>query len=199
MLKRLVILLTLCVVPVLADGTRDFAFKTNLGDIGPTDTFTIGGDSSLSLTGFYAAHATVGMWEKNAGPNELGLGLDNGINHEISSPEFIQINLNPLFDQNKHAIVSVTLGIDSIQGNDAYAIWGGNTPGIPGTLLADNQTKPTFTIPDLGAFDYISITAASGTVLLDDINVQTPEPASLLLLLVGMACIAFVARRRILA
>jgi hypothetical protein len=58
-------------------------------------------------------------------------------------------------------------------------------------LLASNQTTNKFTLPSLGAFNYISISAATldksvlSDVLIDDLDVTTPEPSSASMLLLG--------------
>lgn len=44
------------------------------------------------------------------------------------------------------------ISIGSIQGSDAYDIWGSNTAGSLGTLLASNQKGASLPLADLGAF-----------------------------------------------
>ena len=183
-------LLLLCVcllsaAPVFADSTTTFTFTSTLGSIGTTDTFTSGG-LSLVATGYSSPGVTTDMWAKNLGPDENGIGLTAGIVHEISGSMFIQLNLANILAASPSGI---TLSLGSIQSPDAYNVWGSNTAGTPGTLLASNQTGLSFPLADLGAFTYISISASAPTdsILLDDVEVTTaPEPNSATLLLYGL-------------
>ena len=187
MIRKLGLLLLgvclLSVVPVLADST-DFTFTAKTGDIGPTDTFTSGG-LSLTVTGYSAPGVTTDMWAKNLGPTEMGLGLAKGSMDEISGNFFIQLNLTQILAANPSG---VSISINSIQGSDDYDVWGSNVAGTLGTMLASNQQGLNFTLSDLGKYKYISITAPTGNVLLDDVNVTTPtpEPSSASLLLFGL-------------
>lgn len=177
----------LAAAPVFADSTTDFTFTGNLGDIGQSASFTAG-SLSLTATGYSAPGMTADMWEKNLGPIETGIGLASEIDHEISGTRFIQLNLTKILAANPYSVVLV---IDSIEAGEAYNVWGSNAAGTLGTSLASHQTSHTFTIPNLGSFDYISITAPSDTsvfsnVTLEDVDVTTPEPSSAGLLLLGL-------------
>jgi len=188
--KFALLLFGVCLVaatPVFADSTSTFAFVGTLGDIGKTDTFT-SGSLSLVATGYSAQGATADMWAKSNGPTETGIGLASEIDHEISGTKFIQLNLTQILAANP---TSIMLTIESIEEGEAYNVWGSNTAGTRGTLLASNQTSNKFTLPDLGTFNYISISAALDTsvfsnVLIDDLDVTTPEPSSASLLLLGL-------------
>src|SRR5215469_6205237 len=179
----------LTAAPVFADSTT-FAFVGTLGDIGKTDTFT-SGSLSLVATGYSAPGMTADMWAKSEGPIETGIGLASQIHHEISGNMFIQLNLTQILAVHPYSLVLV---IDSIEAGEAYNVWGSNTAGQLGMLLASHQTSRTFTLPDLGTFDYISITTPSDTsvfsnVTLEDVDVSTPEPSSAGLLLWGLVAL----------
>jgi hypothetical protein len=181
-------------LPVFADSTSSFTFTSTLGNIGSTDTFT-SGSLSVVVTGYSAPSTTSNLYAKNEGPTEAGIGLASGEDHEITGSSFVQLNLQSILASQPS---SVTVGIGSIQGGDNYQIWGSNTAGTPGTLLASNQTAGTFTLPDLGQYSYISILSPSGTVLLDGLTVgtgstATPEPGSAMLLLFGLGALAGIA------
>ena len=193
MLKTLskfgLLFLGVCVLsaaPVFADSTTTFTFIGTLGNIGPTDTFTAG-SLSLVATGYSAPSMTADMWAKNLGPTEAGLGLAAEPQHEIAGTQFIQLNLTSILATNPS---SVSLSVQSIQAGEAYNVWGSNAAGTLGTELGMNQTGATFTLPSLGSFDFISLSAASGNILLDNVEVvNTPEPSSAGLLLFGLAAL----------
>ena len=181
------LLLGVCLLsaaPVFADSTTTFTFIGTLGNIGTSDTFT-SGSLSLVATGYSAPGTTADMWAKNLGPDEAGLGLAMGSTgtHEISGTGFIQLNLTQILAASPSG-VSISLG--SIQTGDTYDVWGSNTAGTLGTLLAANQKGLSLPLADLGTFTYISISAPTGDVLLDDVEVTTPEPNSATLLLFGL-------------
>lgn len=174
--------------PVIADSTATFTFGSTPGNIGPSDPFTAG-SFSLVATGYSAPDVTSSMWDKTLGTYQmgnLGLGLAAGLQGEISGNFFIQLNLTQILAAHP---ASVALSVDSIEGADAYDVWGSNTLGTLGVLLASNQKETTFTLPDLGTYKYISISAADGNVLLDDVDVITPEPNSAILLLFGLVAL----------
>jgi len=184
------VLLGVCLLsaaPVFADSTTTFTFIGTLGNIGPTDTFTAG-SLSLVATGYSSPGVTTDMWAKNGGLNEMGLGLASEPQHEISGTLFVQLNLTQVLAASP---TSIALSIQSIQAGEGYSVWGSNTAGTPGTLLASNQTGATFTLPDLGSFNFISVSGGPGNVLLDDVDVTvpTPEPSAAILLLLGLVAL----------
>jgi hypothetical protein len=127
----------------------------------------------------------------------MGLGLADGVDHEINGDFFIQLTLRNILAASPSGL---SLSLSSLQGSDAYDIWGSATgcgnPCLLGTLLASNQTGTTITITDR-SFPIISITAAgfspTDTVLLEDVDVttttHTPEPSSAALLLIGFGAL----------
>ena len=183
--KFALFLLAICflsAVPVFADSTTTFTFTSTPGNIGTTDTFTAG-SLSLIATGYSAPGVTVDMFAKSDA-TQMGLGLVNDIfnQNEISGAHFIQLNLSNILAAGPS---SIFISMQSVTGADRYAIWGSNTAGVMGTLLATDLTAANFTLPDLGMFQYISISAPAGNVLLHDVDVSTPEPDSASLLLLG--------------
>ena len=78
------------------------------------------------------------LWAKfdgnNLGADETGLGVANpntGGNREIEKTNFIQLDLTSL-----PAVQSVDLVISSLQSTETATVWGSNTLGQPGLLLA---------------------------------------------------------------
>lgn len=143
------------------------------------------------------------MWAKNIGPiggsGESGLGIAAGIDREVSGTEFLQLNLDKVFAEDFHLVKGFNLSVDSLQAGEAYDVWGSNTAGKLGTLLAGNQTGSSIFLPDSNSkYEFISLTAANddSSVLLENVSVvATPEPSTFLLLGVGLAGLLLIARR----
>lgn len=183
--------LLLFAVPAFADTFDTFNFNQNLGDIGKTDLLKLGLVQFL-LSGFNSPGAAGDLWEKNLGPTEFGLGLMDQVDHEIGigGTDFVQLDISKLTAN--LSVKSITLGINSIQQGEDYDVWGSNTAGTLGTLIAANQTDPNFTLP-LAPFQFISITAGSGDVLISSAIVDvtpTPEPGTGFTFLIGGALLA---------
>lgn len=193
--------------PVLADGATTFnlfQFGVNKS-IGDADTFTAGG-LQLLILGYSAPGDLSQMWAKDIGPiggsSEMGLGLTNGVDREISGSGFIQLNLDKVFAEDFHRVQGFNLNIGSLQPGEAYDVWGSNTAGKLGVLLAGNQTASSIFIPDSNSkFEFLSITAGGAdqddsSVLLSGVSVvATPEPSTLLLLGAGLVGLLLIARR----
>lgn len=179
--------------PAFADSVETFNFNLNLGDIGKTDLLKDGAVQFL-ISGFNVTLNPGDIWEKNLGPTETGLGLAQETNHEIGKTQFLQIDISKLTADKQ--IEAVAIGVNSIQPGESYNIYGSNAAGMLGTLIAANQTDPNFVLP-LAPFQFISITADSGNVLLQDVAVTTtPEPSTFLLLIAGAIIAAGVSLRK---
>jgi hypothetical protein len=179
------------VVPVFADSTDSFTFTGTLGNVGPTETVTSGG-ASLTVTGYSAPGVTSNLFAKNEGPTEFGLGMASGADHEIAGSLTLQVDLQQILALHPS---SITIGISSLQAGETYQIWGSNTAGTPGTLLASHQSGTTFNLTN-DQFRFITISSPNASVLLDSLvatvpsSTSTPEPGSAVLLLFGLAGLA---------
>jgi hypothetical protein len=181
----------LLTTPLFADSTSSFSFTNSLGNIGSSDTFS-SGSYSVVATGYSAPGDTTNLYAKNEGASEYGIGIASGADHEITGTSFIQLNLTSILASNP---ASVSVGVGSIQNPDTYQIWGSNTAGTAGTLLASNQTAASFNLSTYSQYDYISVLSPTGTVLIDGLMVtpaaggstaSTPESSSASLVLVGL-------------
>ena len=102
------------------------------------------------------------------GANESGLGLTlsahNELNADANGPlEFIQLDLRSILAQGAtNGMIAVT----SLQNGEGFQLFGSDFQGVLGTAIAGPFTGLTFddqfvAIPNFGAFDFISVVAAS--------------------------------------
>ena len=112
------------------------------------------------------------------GAVEFGLGLNNVPHNEINAGlHFIQFDFTAMLAA---GMMNGEITVGSIQATEAFAIYGSNTLGTLGTqvggpftgLAFDNQSVA---IPNFGQFNYYSILATEGSVLV--IAVQGDLPA----------------------
>lgn len=192
-LAFVIALLLLCAMPVLADGTNKFVFEFTAHGTGVLPDSEIYKDLGLSFvaTGYAHNNVETALWGSFA-PGDEGLGLANGVNHEISGDEFIQLNLASILARNP---VFMQLEVDALHGT-TYDVYGSNTAGVLGKLIADNVSNVDFNLTG-DKYQFISIRPEhdSGTVELEDLTViTTPEPPTLLLFGIGLAAMLLIGR-----
>ena len=143
-------------------------------------------------------------------PTETGLGLNvANADKEIQSKSFVQLDLSQLEAQH---FTNLSLSISSIQTGEGFYIWGSNTKGTPGTLLASGTAGPavqSVTGANLLSYTYLSISAKfnsqtnSDVLLMNGLSAQpsggpsaTPLPASAWGGIVLLAALAVVRKFR---
>jgi hypothetical protein len=148
------------------------------------------------------------LFFKNAGGDEIGLGLVNTLNNELQvdghgNPlQFIQLDLTSILAQ---GFTNGKIEIGSVQSSESFNLYGSNTLGSLGIKLNstpyDSSKDDTFvSVPNFGTYKFISVVAATFDVLpvaFQATIVPIPEAASL----IPAACLvvavtAFEARRR---
>lgn len=133
---------------------------------------------SITANGYtangFGAGTPLELFYKNAGTDELGLGVVGTSHNELESingapGQFIQLDLSALLSRG--GVTNGMLQVGSIQGdsNDTFTIYGSNTAGVLGVQIAgvfDSSSDGVFvSIPNFGAYNYISIGALSGDIL----------------------------------
>ncbi len=176
----------------------DFNFGIPSGDQGLTHTYTAG-SPSLSITATAFGTPAADLWGKNAGGDEVGLGLTNDSthDHEIQVGKgFIQLDVMALFG--KVSSLSTKFQTNSTTGGDAYQVFGSNTAGTLGTLVAAGGSEISQALPDFGTYRYYDFNASAGNYLISSITAQqnVPEPASFVILGAGLLGIGMMARRQ---
>ena len=116
----------------------------------------------------------LGLYFKNQGFDETGLGIVGPASHELQGSggmpfQYIQFDLGVLLGSGK--VIGGALQIGSVQSdsNDTFTFYGSKTAGQLGTQIGgtyDSDSDLIFVnIPDWGTYRYISIGALSGDVL----------------------------------
>ncbi len=147
------------------------------------------------------------LFYKNAGADEVGLGLTNTPNNELqvngTSPlQFIQLDLSSILAA---GYINGKIEIGSVQSGELFNLYGSNTKGGLGSLLNstpyDSSKDDTFvSVPNFGTFKFISVVAAAADVLPVAFRAEItaiPEATSILpTAFLAIFVTAFEARRR---
>lgn len=109
---------------------------------------------------------------------ETGLGLNGTGQNEIGTTNFIQFDVANLI---AGKYTNLTFNISSIQQGEGYNVWGSNSAGTPGSFLktfTDSNgasVSNSFIAPSFGTYNYYSIGAISGNVLVQNgVSVDAP-------------------------
>ena len=148
----------------------------------PSFTFVAMGNS-ISATGYTSGdtNTPLGLYFKNQGADETGLGVAGTPDNELDAPnlQFIQLDLTSIIAQ---GFTNGQLEISSVQSatSDEFNFYGSDTAGSLGVQLGgtfDSTSDSTFVnIADFGNWNLISVTAASGYVLPMAFQAMTPIP-----------------------
>ena len=148
------------------------------------------------------------LFYKNAGADEIGLGLVNTLHNELQvgaagDPlQFIQLDLTSILAQ---GFTNGMIEVGSVQSGELFNLYGSNTLGMLGTKLnatAFDTTKDDVfvSVPSFGTYKFISIVAAAADVLpvaFQATITPVPESTSLIpIAVLAIAATAFEARRR---
>ncbi len=176
-----------------------FATSTNNGNVGSASHTYFDTTNTLPLSAHgYTAHnsdtgnnVVSGVWntgsvtdsnlyDKYSGgnPGETGLGINGTLQNEIGVTNFIQFDVANLI---AGKYTNLTFNISSIQQGEGYNVWGSNTAGTPGSLLktftdsTGANVTDSFLAPLYGNYNYYSIGATSGNVLVQNgVSVDAP-------------------------
>jgi hypothetical protein len=175
-----------------------------------SNTYTVSGYAITAYgydnsSGTGVAHS---LFYKNAGSDEIGLGLVGILNNELQidshgNPlEFIQINITSILNA---GFFGGRIEVGSVQSGELFDLYGSNALGVLGTKLNstpyDSSEDDQFvSIPNFGTYKYISVVSAAADVMPVAFQAQiTPIPEATSILPTAFLAIvvtAFEARRR---
>jgi len=184
-------------------GTITVDFSQATGDLGATHTYNGVPSGSINATAYGALSATGApphLFGKAGGGDENGVGLttDPSGDHEITSNDFIQLDLTGITGP-----VTITMG--STTSPEAYTVFGsgsGTDTTIANVLKTctagtPNTCENSFTITT--TLRYLDFTATNGNVLLGSLSYNTssvPEPGTFGIVGLGAVLIGLLRRKR---
>jgi hypothetical protein len=200
-LKLGIVLLSslVCASPALCDTVN---FNNPTGTLHKSQAY-----GTVTAYGFdIGNHGTTAtdLYGKNDGGSEHGVGIAGSPDNEITSANFVELNISSIMDP-------FTLTIGSTQDNQGFDVCFSSSLGVLGTSCtsySDPGSDPftTAVLSKPTGDNYVSVTGlgpadANHNVLLDSMTTvsPTPEPSSLFLLGSGILGAAGVIRRRFVA
>ena len=167
--------------------TSTWSFASPVGQLGNSQTYTVGG-ITITAYGYTSSGTAANLYGQTVSGNEYGLGVygsgssnnnywwgwgggsnNSGTANEIDTTHFVQLDISAVLAAHG---TNGKITVNSVQCSESYSIYGSNTLGSLGTLLAGNLTgdNNAITIPNLGSYKYISVIANSGNVLLASVS-----------------------------
>lgn len=142
------------------------------GAVGSTSQTFVSSGYSITAYGYTVGNpnTTLGLYFKNDGSDEVGLGVVDTPHHELQTfdgmpLQFIQLDLSSLLNQ---GFTDGKIEVGSVQSGESFALYGSNALGVLGTQIGtyDSSSDLAFVdVPNFGQFDYISIGALTFDVL----------------------------------
>jgi fimbrial isopeptide formation D2 family protein/uncharacterized repeat protein (TIGR01451 family) len=153
-----------CTAGCSAGSTLAWNLWAPTGPLGTSQSYTMGG-ITITAYGFDNSGTPIALYGKNQGGDENGLGISVAKDYEITTANFIQLDINQLIAS---GAVSAEMWIGSVQDGEGYDIYGSATLGNIGTkFIAGGTLDGTlFPVPSFGSYRYIGVRASAGNVLL---------------------------------
>jgi hypothetical protein len=132
---------------------------------------------SISAYGYTNSTGTgtpLGLYYKNSGFDETGLGIAGPSDHELQGGgtqplQFITLDISSLLSTGKVFDGAIEIGSVQSSSNDTFNIYGSNTLGALGTKIGGTYNSTSdqlfLALADFGSYKYISVGAVSGDML----------------------------------
>ena len=201
-MKAVLVALASLMVSGAAYATPTFNFGAAPNPLGTSHTYTTG-PLQVTASGYNASNALTMLYAKNAGGDEVGLGLANDPSgdHEIASGMgYVQLDVSKLFGLASGA----SFFTGSTTGSEAWQVFGSNTAGSLGAFLFGGNNEASYLLPSFGRYSFYDFRAvpvgehaARANFLLGGVTVAAvPEPATWGLMILGFGMIGAAARSR---
>lgn len=200
-MKRLAVALIALAASTAANSATTISFGTPSGNLGNSHVYTSGA-LTVTAKGFTAANAATALYGKNAGGDEVGLGLANdpsGDNEIYYGMGYVQLDVSALFG----LVSSITFSTNSTTEGEQWSIFGSNVSGsYSGAALLSGTNENTATLPNFDTnkykyYDFVSTSQSGGKNFLITGLTMTPvpEPATWAMMLLGFGGIGMAMRR----
>ena len=201
-MKAVLVALASLMVSGAAYATPTFNFGAAPNPLGTSHTYTTG-PLQVTASGYNTSNALTMLYAKNAGGDEVGLGLANDPSgdHEIASGMgYVQLDVSKLFGLASGA----SFFTGSTTGSEAWQVFGSNTAGSLGTFLFGGNNEAFYLLPSFGHYSFYDFRAvpvgehaARANFLLGGLTVAAvPEPATWAMMILGFGVIGAAARSR---
>ncbi len=138
------------------------------GPLGTSQGYTANG-ITITAYGFLNSGAPKLLYGKNDGPDENGLGFAGTVDNEIDNTDFIQLDLTGAIDSGAH---NAQMIVASVQTGESFDVYGSNTLGTIGVLLAGHVTLDgtPFSIPGYPNYKYVAVRGSTGNVAIASVS-----------------------------
>ncbi len=192
-----------------------FDFGSHTGNLGTSETYTVSG-LSIIAKGYTPGGNATDLYGKNAGGDEIGLGLANDPSgdHEIAYGKgFVQLDVSQLLGNVLAA--STFFATNSTTGTEKWAVFGSNVAGsYSGPALLTGTAETAQLLPSFGSYkyyDFVELTQSNWgnqeegdnqngvqNFLIHDITTVTavPEPTTWAMMILGFFGLGAMLRSR---
>lgn len=189
-MNKLCVALAALAASSTANATTTISFGGPNINWGNSHVFT-SGSLTVTASGYTAANAPTALYGKNAGGDEIGLGLANDPSgdHEIYYGKgYVQLDVSDLFGK----VSSVSFSTNSTTNGEQWSIFGSNvSSSYAGLALLTGTNESSATLPSFGTYkyyDFVSTSTSGGKNFLISgltLTPAVPEPATWATMLLG--------------